>query len=231
MTTEQENFFILDDILEISNHGIDNSIDLSITDDESFLLADGTIVHNSAIGSLNQKRNSKSDGTYALRGKIKNPKRISGLATNSEILDLMNILDLEPKELKNPKFKKIVIATDADPDGDHIASILINLFYKWFPNVINNGHLYKLIPPLVSSGTGKNMDYFYSLAEFQEWSKKNRPSNVRYLKGLGSMSVDDWEWTMAQRRMFKIYADRSADRYLDIAFGSSSKKRKDFLSN
>ena len=185
----------------------------------------------SAQGSINQKRNSRGDGTYAIRGKIKNPKSITDLAKNKEILDIMNILDIDPHEMKNPAFKKIVIATDADPDGDHIASILTNLFYKWFPSVIKNKHLYKLIPPLISVGAGKKMKYFYSLTEFNKWCETNKPSNTRYLKGLGSMSLDDWEWTMKQRRMFEIYADRSTEKYLDIAFGKSSQKRKTFLSN
>ena len=94
---------------------------------------------------------------------------------------------------------------------------------------MSHDHLFKLIPPLVSEGTGKNMQYFYSLPEFQKFAEVNKVTNVRYLKGLGSMSPADWEWLMKQRRLFRIYSDRSATKYLDIAFGSSSKKRKEFL--
>ena len=86
------------------------------------------------------KRNPKEDGVYALKGKIKNCKNIGDLSDNKEILELMHILGLDPSSRNNEiiGYKRIVIATDPDPDGSHITSLLINLFYKWFPTVIRN---------------------------------------------------------------------------------------------
>ena len=187
---------------------------------------------NSARGSILQKRNPKTDGVYTLKGKIKNVRKITDLSNNDEIIDLMAILGLKPKEKTKPIYEKIVIATDWDPDGiGHIASLLINLFYRWFPHIIKEGRLYILIIPLVSIGSGKNKQYFYSLNEYNEFKSKNNVSNERYLKGLGSLSLDDWEYVMKHRKMFRVYADKSAKKFIEIAFGNSSFERKKWLEN
>jgi len=188
---------------------------------------------NSARGSILQKRNPKLDGVYTLKGKIKNAKKITDLSNNAEIIDLMTILNLKPKTSTKCAYDKVVIATDWDPDGiGHIASLLINLFYRWFPDVIKNNQLHILITPLVSIEIKGKKNYFYSINEFRNFEKSGAQfGKVRYLKGLGSLSRDDWEWVMAQRRMFRIYHDRSARRYMDIAFGNSSQLRKNWLQN
>ena len=188
---------------------------------------------NSARGSILQKRNPKQDGVYTLKGKIKNAQKITDLSTNSEIIDLMTILGLEPKKITKCNYKKIVIATDWDPDGiGHIASLLINLFYRWFPHVIKEKRLHILITPLVSVEIKGKKNYFYSMAEFKKFENTGESfGKVRYLKGLGSLAIDDWTWVMAQRRMFEIYDDRSAKRFINIAFGNSSNERKKWLQN
>jgi DNA gyrase/topoisomerase IV subunit B len=186
---------------------------------------------SSAMGSILQKRDPRIDAVYSLKGKIKNARSIRDLSTNNEIVDLMNILNLEPGDGKACSFANVVIATDWDPDGiGHIASLVINLFYKWFPQVINNGKLNILITPLASADIAKDRKYFYSLQEIGEFEKnKVAHKNMRYLKGLGSLAIQDWEMIMKERKMFKLKIDRSAGKYMDIAFGMSSTKRKKWL--
>jgi DNA gyrase/topoisomerase IV subunit B len=119
LTVEQENFFRIVEIEEISDTSeVMNCIDFSVEDDESFVLDNGIISHNSAMGSILQKRDPKRDGVYALKGKIKNARSLSDLSDNREILELMQILNLDPEgqNLVCP-FEKVVIATDQDPDG------------------------------------------------------------------------------------------------------------------
>jgi DNA gyrase/topoisomerase IV subunit B len=186
----------------------------------------------SAKGSLLQKRNSKSDGVYALKGKIKNARTVRDLTNNIEIVDLMNILNIKPGDDKNCSYDKIYIATDWDPDGvGHIASLLMNLFYKWFPNVIDQNRLFLLSTPLVSIDIGKDRKYFYSTKEFAEYqeSTDDKYNNVRYLKGLGSLALRDWEDIMKYRDGWRVYADRSAKKYLWVAFDAPSKNRKMWL--
>lgn len=186
---------------------------------------------SSAMGSILQKRDPRTDGVYSLKGKIKNARTVRDLSTNAEIIDLMNILQLEPGNGKGCTFANVAIATDWDPDGiGHIASLVINLFYKWFPQVIEQNKLNILITPLASIDVNNKRQYFYSLEEFADYEKAgNKVSNIRYLKGLGSLSIQDWETVMLERSMFKIKNDRSSNKYMDIAFGLSADKRKRWL--
>jgi DNA gyrase/topoisomerase IV subunit B len=184
----------------------------------------------SAMGSILQKRNPKEDGVYALKGKIKNCKNIGDLSDNKEILELMHILGLDPTARNNEiiGYKRIVIATDPDPDGSHITSLLINLFYKWFPTVIRNKRLSSLKIPLVSVGDGKKRKYYWDMEDF----KAAKPTgNIRYLKGLGSLSLEDWEWVMNRKDFVGIDENSDSKEKLEMAFGDSSEARKKWLSN
>lgn len=193
---------------------------------ESLFIVEGL----SAVGSILQKRDPKSEGAYALKGKIKNCKNIGDLSDNKEILELMQILGLDPT-VKNSNisgYKKIVIATDPDPDGAHITSLLINLFYKWFPEVIRNKRLSLLRIPLVSIGDGKKRKYYWDLEEYKS-SKVS--GTIRYLKGLGSLDLADWEYVMNNKQLSDIEETEDSKDKLEMAFGDSSELRKKWLSN
>lgn len=184
----------------------------------------------SAMGSILQKRNPKEDGVYALKGKIKNCRNIGDLSDNKEILELMQILGLDPASRNNEiiGYKKIIIATDPDPDGSHITSLLINLFYKWFPAIIKSGRLGFLKIPLVSVGDLKKRKYYWDLDDFK---KAKVSGNIRYLKGLGSLSLEDWEWVMSNKQLISIEESADSAEKLEMAFGDSSELRKKWLSN
>ena len=231
LTKEQENFYEFVEIVDIQEYGIENCVDIEVEEDKSFVLANGITSHNSAMGSILQKRDPRVDAVYSLKGKIKNARSVADLGSNAEIIDLMNILNLEPRDGSKCTFANVAIATDWDPDGiGHIASLVINLFYKWFPQVIEQGKLNILITPLVSAEVNNRRKYFYSLQEWSAFEKSGASfKGVRYLKGLGSLSVEDWQLIMGERKMFKVRQDRSSAKYIDIAFGASSDKRKRWL--
>lgn len=184
----------------------------------------------SAMGSILQKRNPSRDGVYALKGKIKNARNLSDLSDNREILELMQILNLDPENSQGEcPYEKIVIATDQDPDGSHITSLLISLFYNWFPWIIDKKMLNFLDTPLVTTGD-KSKEYFYSLTEFKTATARKKLANVRYLKGLGSLSLDDWDYVMKNKRVVTIVRDKKSGQMLEMAFGNSSELRKIWLS-
>jgi hypothetical protein len=110
----EENFLELVDIedIEFTDKYV-NMVDIKVKDDESFLLENGIISHNSASGGLIQSRDTKTVGVYALRGKIKNVRSVSDLAESQEVVQLMNILGLELNKT-TCDYEKVVIATDAD---------------------------------------------------------------------------------------------------------------------
>jgi DNA gyrase/topoisomerase IV subunit B len=186
----------------------------------------------SAMGSILQKRDPKTDAVYALKGKIRNARKLSDLTSNSEIVDLMNILNLDPENDRTCKFEKVIISTDADPDGlGHIASLITNLFYKWFPNVIRQGRLFILQTPLLSVDESRKTKYFYSMRDFETYNKTKKPSNVRYLKGLGSLSRPDWEHVFGEMRLFRLAEDSRSDKMMEMAFGTNSALRKKWLQS
>jgi DNA gyrase/topoisomerase IV subunit B len=183
----------------------------------------------SAGGSLLQKRDTKRDGVYSLKGKIKNARSVSDLSTNKEIIELMQILDLDLEKKEGTTYDRIVISTDADPDGYHICSLLINLFYKWFPHIVNEGKLFIMATPLFSVGDGKQREYYFTHDEFQKKFKNKSPGGVRYLKGLGSLAIEDWEWVMKNKHFYQVKKDKESDKHMEIAFGASAQLRKDWL--
>jgi len=185
----------------------------------------------SAAGSLKQARDNEYEAVYALKGKVKNSKKLSDLSNNKELLDLIAILEIDPTSKKMPAFDKIIIAADEDADGQHITALIVNFFFTWFPHVIEEGKLQRLVTPLVVCDSEKTRKYFYSLDEYEEYIKNHRVSNVNYLKGLGSLSIEDWHYVMENKVLFKLTNDRSAKRFLNIAFGTSSEKRKKWLQS
>ena len=185
----------------------------------------------SAAGSIKQCRDSETDGVYALKGKVKNTRKLSDLTNNAEILEIISILDIEPGSDKQPNYDKIIIAADEDPDGQHISSLIVSFFHKWFEHIIKDKRLYKISTPLVACDYNKKRYYFYTNEEYEKFIINKKISNIVYLKGLGSLSLEDWEYVMNNKVLFQVLPDRSAAKYLDIAFGSSANKRKKWLSS
>lgn len=184
----------------------------------------------SAMGSILQKRDTKVDGVYRLKGKIKNVRSVSDLSGNQEVIELMQILNLNLDEVKPLSYKRVIIATDADEDGGHITALLVNLFFKWFPYVIDEGKLYRLRIPLLSVGDVKKRQFFFDKSEYEKWQKgKHKPSTLRFLKGLGSLAEEDWEVIMKNKQLQQLRHDDDAKRYLDMAFGRDSMPRKQWL--
>jgi DNA gyrase/topoisomerase IV subunit B len=167
------------------------------------------------------------DAVYALRGKLKNVRQLSDLAGNTEIVDLINILNLnlEDKGAKCP-YQKIIIACDQDYDGiGHIASLIINFFSLWFPKIVDMNKLYILQTPLATLDVKNNRKYYYNLSELPEHPK----GELRYLKGLGSLAIKDWEYVFKNLRLSCLKRDEQSAKFLNIAFGENSLLRKNWL--
>ena len=183
----------------------------------------------SAAGGVKQAREARTDGVYALKGKIKNVRKLSDLVNNKEIVDIISILNLDIEKQNKPKYERIIISSDEDFDGYHIENLIVNFFYKWFPYIIEQGYLYRLVTPIIACDYNKRRKYFFSLKEYEKFIETKRVTNITYLKGLGSLSVEDWKWVMNNKVLIKIKSDTKSKKYLDIAFGDNSNKRKLWL--
>jgi len=187
----------------------------------------------SAMGSILQKRDTKTDGVYSLKGKIKNVRTIGDLTANKEILDLMQIMDLDTDPSKrNFSYKRVIVSTDSDEDGAHIFCLITNFFYRWFPYIITEGRLFRLVIPLISTEGAKGRNYFYDKREFETHAKGKTVRELRFLKGLGSLDLRDWEFVMTNKRLLQVQlGDQDvAKKYMLMSFGTDAAPRKKWLT-
>ena len=151
---------------------------------------------DSAGGSAKQARNRKHQAVLPLRGKILNVAGVSRdkLAANQQIGDIIQALGAGTRERykeEDLRYDKIIIMTDADVDGAHIASLLITLFFKEMPQLIDNGHLYLAVPPLFRMTQGEKTHYARDEAHRDELLKTEFTGRAKLditrFKGLGEM--------------------------------------------
>ncbi|MEO1651854.1 MAG: toprim domain-containing protein, partial [Pseudomonadota bacterium] len=154
---------------------------------------------DSAGGSAKQARNPKIQAVLPLRGKILNVANATSqkLAQNQMLSDLIQSLGVglgTRYRSEDLRYERVIIMTDADVDGAHIAALLITFFYKEMPQMIEDGHLYMAVPPLFKLTQGTNAHYARDEAERVRVMesgvfKGNQKIEVTRFKGLGEMNA------------------------------------------
>jgi topoisomerase IV subunit B len=158
---------------------------------------------DSAGGSAKSARSRETQAILPLRGKILNVANATSqkLAGNKELADLMQALGVGPGQRyrdEDLRYGRIIIMTDADTDGGHIASLLITFFYQEMPGLIENGHLYLAVPPLFKISWKGETEYGASAAHRDQIIAtvfKGKNPDVTRFKGLGEMDYKDLKKT------------------------------------
>ena len=217
-----------------------NVYDIEVPGTHNFALASGVFVHNSA----KQGRDRRFQAILPLRGKILNVEkaRIDKILAFKEIRALviaMGTAIAEEFDISKLRYHRVVIMTDADVDGAHIRTLLLTLFFRYFPELINQGHIYIAEPPLYKISSGKRNEYAYTDEDKEEILgafKKDKilNPNIQRYKGLGEMNPDQlWETTMnpENRTMKKVMVEdaEKANKVFDVLMGDEVAPRKRFI--
>lgn len=198
---------------------------------------------DSAGGSAKQGRDRRFQAILPLRGKILNTERarLDRIVEFAELKDLIVALGMgigEKVDQKKLRYHRIIIMTDADVDGAHIATLLLTFFYRHLPQVIEGGYLYLAQPPLYKITAGKEVFYAYSEQEKDEILAELGPNQqnitIQRYKGLGEMNPEQlWETTMnPQNRILKkitIKDAQKADQVFSTLMGKDVPPRKKFI--
>jgi DNA gyrase/topoisomerase IV subunit B len=191
----------------------------------------------SALSAVRKFRDTQTVGAFPLKGKFINVSEMksSEIIKNDEAVQLMASLGLKLGEEPNSlRYGRIYIYTDADPDGNSIASLLINFFARFWPELFDQGRVYKVMTPLVVAKKGAKAINFYTNDEFEKWSKKNQVSSweIEYKKGLAALEDGEYEEIIKNPYLIQIKNDKQYKESLEAWFGGDSKPRKErILSN
>ena len=197
---------------------------------------------DSAGGSAKQGRDRKTQAILPLRGKILNVERarLDRLLTSNEIKTLVIAMGTsigEEFDVSKLRYDKVVIMTDADVDGAHIRALILTLFFRYFREIIDHGHLYIAQPPLYKLSAGKQVAYVYTEEEKDEVVArdfKGKKFDIQRYKGLGEMNPKQlWETTMDPKVRFmkKVTVEdaEAADKIFDVLMGGEVAPRRRFI--
>ena len=199
---------------------------------------------DSAGGSAKTARNRVTQAILPLRGKILNVEkaRLEHIYSNAEIRAMITAFGTgihEDFDISKLRYNKIIIMTDADVDGAHIATLLLTFLYRFMPELIKQGHVYLAQPPLYKIEKNRKVWYAYDDNELNRILVeigRDSSNKIQRYKGLGEMDAEQlWETTMdpEKRILLRVSMDEAAASEIDLTFttlmGDQVEPRREFI--
>ena len=199
---------------------------------------------DSAGGSAKTARSRATQAILPLRGKILNVEkaRLDRIYSNAEIKAMITAFGTgihEDFDISKLRYNKIIIMTDADVDGAHIATLMLTFLYRFMPELIKQGHVYLAMPPLFKLEKNKKVWYAYSDEELNRILNevgRDQNNKIQRYKGLGEMDAEQlWETTMnpETRILKRVVMDEESSSEIDVTFttlmGDKVEPRREFI--
>ena len=201
---------------------------------------------DSAGGSAKTARSRATQAILPLRGKILNVEkaRIDRILGNEEIKAMITAFGTGIREnfnIEKLRYDKIIIMTDADVDGAHIATLMLTFFFRFMPDLIRKGHVYLAQPPLYKLEKNRKIWYAYSdeeLAKILDEVGRDQNNKIQRYKGLGEMDAEQlWDTTMdpEKRILLRVSINEENESELDMTFdtlmGERVEPRREFIES
>ncbi len=214
---------------------VDKLIDAKNTDRSGciLLITEG----DSAKSGARKYMDNKIHGLFPLRGKVKNVSKIESLDVykNKELKDLMAAVGLKIGEKATDlRYNEIRIMSDSDTDGDAIAGLLINFFYTFWPELYEQGKVFRILTPVVVAKHNKEVLEFYSETEYNHWLHKLKETELKkwdisYKKGLAALENEEYKKIIQSPKLIQFKLDENSKELLEIWFGRETDLRKKII--